>query len=100
MKLIDITWSVFETILATLIYLCINLIAVKMSEILQNLHEIVNISSEKEKCRACLNVDDNLTPISTHLEICDEEISITDLLMKCASVQVNLTKKPTKKHFS
>lgn len=41
------------------------------------------------KCRTCLKECDSLRPIYSKISVCGDKIALNELLMKCASVQVN-----------
>lgn len=55
--------------------------------------KIVNTPNKIEKndiCRTCLNESDVLLPIFHEISVSGDNITVNELLMKCATVQVKI----------
>lgn len=60
-----------------------------MVEITQNIPKNIDIHDNNSICRTCLSICDALTPIFARISVFDNEISFSDILSNCASLQVS-----------
>lgn len=62
-----------------------------MASISLNNPILVNKFSEKVQCRACLIICSNGVRLSRHVSVAGCRILLSEVLIKCASVQVNIS---------